>query len=107
VDTTAVTSVAGWEHAAGERLGRPHPNPFDGATSIRFHVPSRGAVSLEVFTVGGRSIRTLHEGILPRGTYTRVWDGTDRSGREAAAGVYFYRLKAEGGVDTRRVVLLR
>lgn len=75
-----------------------HPNPFpSGAregTYILFQLPSEADVRIDVFTVGGRLIRTI-EGIPGQtGPNQIYWDGRDEEGDELANGVYLYRIHA-------------
>jgi len=83
------------------------PNPFRGATTIGFAVPAQGSARLQVFNVTGRLVRTLVSGPIAAGHHTTVWDGRDDSGRDVAAGIYFYRLQSGEGADVRKVVRLR
>ena len=55
----------------------------------------------------GRLIRSLSGSPNPARTSTIVWDGRDDAGRPVAAGVYWARLEAGGGVDRTRLVLIR
>ena len=57
------------EQAAVTRfaLSRPTPNPFSRAAELRFAVPQASPVSVEVFDVSGRLVRTLVSGALPAG----------------------------------------
>jgi hypothetical protein len=83
------------------------PNPFDGATSIRFSVPLPGAsVRLSVFDVAGRRVARLLDGERVKGERTVVWDGRDDAGARVGAGVYFYRLEAGEERRTRKAVVL-
>lgn len=88
-------------------LDANYPNPFNPTTTIRFALPSRQTATLAVFDVLGRCIRTLFNGTAPAGTQSVVWDGTDDAGREAAGGVYLYRLTATGYSATRAMLMLR
>ncbi|MAF26871.1 MAG: hypothetical protein CME07_03280 [Gemmatimonadetes bacterium] len=87
------------------------PNPFSPTTRVTFALPGDtrpGEVArLEVFDVGGRSVRVLHNGPANAGAHTVVWDGTDASGSHLAAGVFFAKLSAPGGHSTKKLVLLR
>nr|MEE4268468.1 FG-GAP-like repeat-containing protein [Candidatus Krumholzibacteria bacterium] len=84
------------------------PNPFNPATSIRFSLPeSAPNVSLRVYDVAGRLVKTLHRGALPEGDHQVVWRGDDSEGRTVASGVYYCRLEAAGHVRTRSMVLAR
>ena len=69
------------------------PNPFNPTTTIRFDVGSPGHVTLRIYDVGGRLVRTLVDRHLSGATHFVAWDGRDDAGLPAASGVYFYRLK--------------
>jgi len=64
-------------------------------------------VSIVVFDVLGREIKTLVDGISPAGVHDVVWNGLDNFGRQAATGVYFYRIKTEKYSQIRKMILLR
>ena len=84
------------------------PNPFNPTTSIRYDVPpSGGAVTLRIYDVSGRLVRTLVDGPQTAGQRTAVWNGRDNRGRSVASGVYFYRLQAPGYVKTLKMVLVQ
>ncbi len=93
-------------------LHQNYPNPFNPSTTIAFTI--RGGdqftpvdATLEVFNVLGQRVATLLQDRLEPGRYEFQWDGTDRSGRSMASGLYFYRLKAGGQEETRKMVLLK
>jgi flagellar hook assembly protein FlgD len=69
-----------------------YPNPFNPSTAIEYflHVPSR--VTLNVYDAIGRTVGTVSEGNEERGWYMVNWNGVGNSGRQAASGVYFYKL---------------
>ncbi|RMI04697.1 MAG: T9SS C-terminal target domain-containing protein, partial [Calditrichaeota bacterium] len=83
------------------------PNPFNPTTTIAFHLPHVSRITLHVFDVTGRRVRTLVNGKLPAGAHRVVWDGTDDGGRAVAGGVYFYRLQAGDFVATRKMLLIK
>ncbi len=83
------------------------PNPFASRTSIRFNVPRDMEISLRVYDVGGRLVRTLLDGPEPAGPRTVHWDGRADDGQAAAPGVYFYRLENGEKAITRKSVRLR
>ena len=84
------------------------PNPFNPSTVIRFDVPTTGVdVSLRIYDVAGRPVRTLVDGVASAGARTTTWDGRDDAGLSAASGVYFYRMTAGNFVQTRKMVLLK
>jgi len=88
-------------------LDQNRPNPFNPSTEIRFSLPDRRAVRLDVFDAAGRLVRLLHDGTLGPGAHSIVWDGTNDAGRAAGSGVYFYRLRAGKETISKKMVLLR
>ena len=77
-----------------------HPNPFNPATTISFDLPRAMEVSLEIYDMQGRLVRTLLNGNpYLAGSHKQVWDGRDGQGQATASGVYFY--KFDGGNDKR------
>jgi len=99
-----------FEPGASARTGRMsvYPNPFSRSTVIRYELAENLPVDLEVYDLRGRRVRILvSESEKPPGRYDVVWDGLDGSGKRAASGIYFYRLRV-GTVDrARKIVLMR
>jgi hypothetical protein len=75
-----------------------YPNPFpDGrrdGTDILFQLPGEADVRIDVFTVGGRLIKTIDGVVGGAGPNQVHWDGRDQEGDELANGVYLYRIHA-------------
>ena len=88
-------------------LAASYPNPFAERATIPYRLGQAGTVSLVVYDLLGRRVRTLVDGQRPAGPHSVTWDGTDASGRRLSAGVYLYRLEAGGQAETRRLVLVR
>ncbi|HYJ33137.1 MAG TPA: S8 family serine peptidase [Candidatus Binatia bacterium] len=109
--TGATTDVAIPPSAAGVVLGQNRPNPFLRATDIPFTLAGSGApvaADLRVFDARGRLVKTLVDSDQATARqYLIRWDGRDEAGRPAAAGIYFYRLRAAGRELVRRLVLVR
>jgi flagellar hook assembly protein FlgD len=74
---------------------------------MAFDLPSSGSVSLAVYDVAGRLVRSLVDDWRPAGRHVANWDGQTRNGTTAPAGVYFARLTGSEGTVTRRIVLVR
>ncbi len=84
------------------------PNPSAGEATIRFAIsPGTGPVRITIEDVAGRRVRTLVEGAARAGSFSRTWDGFDDRGKRAAPGIYFVRLSWCGGVDGRKLMLVR
>jgi hypothetical protein len=83
------------------------PNPFNPATTIRCLLPSPGLVSLRVYDLTGRLVRTLVYRHTVAGDYSVTWNGTDDVGRSAASGVYVVRLATPTREVVQAVTLVR
>jgi hypothetical protein len=88
-------------------LGMPQPNPASGASSVAFRISRPEYVRLSVLDVSGRRVKSLHDGMLLAGEYTKSWDGRDSHSNPVSAGVYFISLQTSQGVKTQRVAIVR
>lgn len=102
------TTAADRDVPRGFALYQNSPNPFNPTTTIRYDVPvGGGVVTLRIYDVAGKLIREFHEGEQAAGRKHLIWDGRNKENRSVAAGVYFYKLSAEGFTQTRRMLLLK
>lgn len=92
---------------AAFRLAQNHPNPFNPMTTISYALPTAQHVSLVVYSVDGRRVRTLVDAAAAAGVHEAVWDGRDDAGRQVASGAYFYRLDAGPYTRTNKMVLMK
>ncbi len=83
------------------------PNPFNPRTTIALDLPRAGEVSLRLYDIRGRLVRTLHDGQLAEGRHELVWFGDDDTGRALASGVYFYEVRAAGEERIGKLALVR
>jgi len=94
-------------------LKAPWPTPAAGRVTIAWGMARPGPVTMQVYDVAGRKVRTLLDEPVPAGEHRFAWNGEDDRGRRVGQGVYFVRLRfatdagAEAGVLTRKVVLVR
>jgi hypothetical protein len=84
-----------------------YPNPFNPVTNIKFQIPENAYVTLKIYDVLGKEIKTLVNQQMNTGSYNVTFDGTNMS-----SGVYFYRISTVGKngikfVDTKRMVLIK
>lgn len=85
----------------------PAPNPFRPSLGISYRLSNPARVNLRVFDSAGRLVRDLRPGGTATGFHTVQWDGRDGSGHEAAPGVYFLRMEADGERIVRKAVRIR
>ena len=83
-------------------LSQNFPNPFNPLTKICYTIPNNEHITLKVYDITGRSVKTLVNGSQSAGYYEINFDASDLPG-----GVYFYSLLSEGFTNTRRMVLVK
>jgi hypothetical protein len=88
-------------------LHAPYPNPSRATASISFELDHADPVSVRVYDVAGRLVRTLVRGELPAGPHTVTWDGRDDRGMVTGAGIYYARLESPTGFAARGMIRLR
>jgi hypothetical protein len=96
--------------ASNDQIGfrGSQPNPFTGATTIRFVTPAAGGrVKLEVLDAMGRHVATLIDGRSSGGLHMSRWTGSDDAGRAVKAGLYLCRLDVAGRSETLKLMFLK
>jgi hypothetical protein len=88
-------------------LQQNYPNPFNPATRIDYYVPRNVYVTMSVYDVAGRHIRTLVDNPVQTGHHSVVWNGVDARGESVSSGVYFYRMIAGDKAITRKLVVVK
>ena len=83
-------------------LSANYPNPFNPSTTIRYGLPEKAHVKLELFNMLGQSVAILIDGEQAAGYHSAVFEA-----RAIASGVYVYRLRADSFVQTKRFLLLK
>lgn len=95
----------------GYDLKQNYPNPFNPTTTIQFSVAASSnwgaSVSLKIFDMTGREVKTLVNQDMPAGDYSVEWDGTNNHGQKVAGGMYLYRMVAGEFAATRKMVLMK
>ena len=94
------------------RLLPNYPNPFNPETWIPYQLAEAADVSVTIYDVGGRLVRTISVGFKPVGYYlTReraaYWDGRNEIGESVSSGVYFIQFLSGDFAATRRIVVVK
>ncbi len=83
-------------------LSQNYPNPFNPATSIRYALPKAVHVTLKVFDILGREVKTLVNEDQEAGYRTVNFDASS-----FVSGVYFYKIEAETFIDVKKMVVVK
>ena len=83
-------------------ISQNYPNPFNPVTKINFALPKQGFVTLKIYDIAGREIKTLVNEFKQIGYYS-----VDFNGSSLSSGVYFYKIQSGNFVSVKRMVLIK
>tara|TARA_B110000263_G_scaffold241983_1_gene246898 strand:- start:657 stop:2093 length:1437 start_codon:yes stop_codon:yes gene_type:complete len=101
--------------SADENLGLPtefalrqnYPNPFNPSTQIQYALPEETRVTISIYDLMGRKVRTLVNDVQDAGYRSVMWNATNDMGRLVSAGVYIYSIQAGDFIQNRKMVLMK
>jgi len=88
-------------------LHQNYPNPFNPTTTLRYDLPEDASVSIIIFDVMGRMVRSLINNEQSAGYHSIRWDTTNDQGETVSAGMYIYMIRAGNFIQTKKMVLLK
>jgi len=91
----------------GAVWARNYPNPFNAGTKIEVNTERPGTVSVDIYDLLGRRVKSFRSASVQAGTWEWLWDGTDESGVSLASGVYWYRVETSDAAARGKMVLLK
>ena len=88
-------------------LNQNYPNPFNPTTTLRYDIPETGLVSINIYDMLGRQVKTLINQTQDAGYRSIIWDATNDYGKPVSAGIYLYQIQAGEYISTKKMVLLK
>lgn len=89
-------------------LNQNYPNPFNSATRIDFSLSVSTSVSIKIYDVTGRCVKTISNGeMFDAGVHSVDWNGTDDHGNGVCSGVYLVEFTCDKFSGLKRMVFLR
>ena len=89
-------------------LKQNYPNPFNPSTLIRYQLPEETNVTVAIYDIMGRMVRTLIASESQLSGYRQVmWNATNDLGQPVSAGMYIYTIQAGEFRQTRKMVLMK
>lgn len=73
----------------------PYPNPMKDGGYFTFNITEDSKITISIYTLTGRKIRSINNGFLTAGFHKVYWNGKDDVGDEIANNTYFYKIKAQ------------
>ena len=86
---------------------RLHANPAPGPITCAFSIPATMRVSLTVYDITGRHVKTVRDALTSAGIYRATWNSKDANNRMVPAGIYFLKFKAGNFEQIEKSILLR
>ncbi len=84
-----------------------YPNPFNPVTTLQYNLPVNGLVSIIIYNILGKEVKTLVNTTQDAGFKSIIWNATNNYGKPVSAGVYLYQIQAGEFVQTKKMVLLK
>ncbi len=88
-------------------LDQNYPNPFNPKTNIKFKLKIAEHVTLKIYDISGKLIKTLLDKNKEAGSHEVVWDGTDKLGRMVSSGLYMYNLVYNNFNHTKKMMFVK
>jgi len=84
-----------------------YPNPFNPETTIYFSLPFPRNVGISIYNNLGQSVKKLINKRLEAGDHRFIWNGTNDAGEIISSGVYYFQLRTQEAVLTKKMLLIR
>jgi hypothetical protein len=88
-------------------LHQNYPNPFNPVTTLRYDLPENDHVTIIIYDMLGRQVKTLMDQTQDAGYRSIIWDATNDYGNPVSAGIYLYQIQAGEYMQTKKMVLLK
>lgn len=89
-------------YVANYKLFQNFPNPFNNSTVIKYHIPKKEFIKINIYSIVGKKIKTIFEGISNDGEHELKFNGDD-----LASGVYFYSLELKSSKEIKTMILIK
>ncbi len=86
---------------------RSYPTPFNSVLNIEYIITTDADLTIEIFDISGRKVKTLENTFASQGSYTTKWDGTSDNGQSLESGTYYYVITAGEDTQTGKIVLVK
>ena len=88
-------------------LHQNYPNPFNPVTTLRYAIPENGLVTITIYDMLGREVKTLINQTQDAGYRSVIWNATNDYGNPVSAGIYLYQIQTGEYLQTKKMVLLK
>ena len=89
------------------KFSKNYPNPFNPTTSIQYDLPEMAYVSISIYDIRGRELKTLVNAEQVAGFKSVRWNATDNKGKPVSAGIYLYMIQTESFRQVKKMALVK
>ena len=100
--STAIEENEDKQHPVSFKLYQNYPNPFNPVTTIKYSIPHKSKVKVDIYDITGQLVESLIDKNQDRGVYQTTWNAANY-----ASGMYFYRLQTDKILETKKMIVLR
>ena len=86
-------------------ISQNYPNPFNPETRFQYNMPVDGVVSIKVYDILGKKVKTLVNQWKSAGIHNEIWSGQNDNNQMVSSGVYFYQVKVGDEQITKKMIL--
>ena len=101
-EVTAIRKTINSTFPSSYKLEQNYPNPFNPTTIIRYSLPKDGLVTLKVYDILGREVKTLVDEYKPAGSHDIIFNASN-----LASGVYIYQLRSGNFTASKKLLLMK
>ncbi|MFL2989748.1 MAG: M14 family zinc carboxypeptidase [Candidatus Neomarinimicrobiota bacterium] len=88
-------------------LKQNYPNPFNPITNINIELEKMSFLKISIIDIEGKEIKVLGNQNYSAGSITLQWDGSNADGHQMPSGIYYYRLKSDVSVTSKKMILIK
>jgi photosystem II stability/assembly factor-like uncharacterized protein len=107
IDSIANTISENRNFPINFKLEEPYPNPFNPTVNIEYSLTKADNISLEIFDILGKNIKTILYKNQAAGNYKLAWDGKNSSNHNVASGIYLLKFKTTNKNIVKKLILMR
>ena len=85
----------------------PYPNPFNPIVTIEYQLKKNDYLSISIYDLFGRQIKTLASGYQLKGPKLIRWDATNSAGGIVSSGVYICKIQANDIVEKSKIIYIK
>ena len=89
------------------KVEQNYPNPFNSSTKIKYILPDKSFVEINIYDINGKLIKILRKRENKHSSNVITWDGTNRIGEKVSSGIYLYEIKSNNFISIKKMNLIK